>query len=118
MTLLQYFLKDFFLINGLNKKYLLKESFKEFFPKNFLEKSKRGFAVPVGNWLRTIFKNELINYSEESFLNEQAIFNSEYIRNIIKEHLNNKIDHTYKLRILLFSKMVRKHLFKNEKILL
>ena len=47
-------LPDSYLINGWDKKHLLKEAFKEYFPKGFLNKSKKGFGVPVGDWLRSL----------------------------------------------------------------
>jgi asparagine synthase (glutamine-hydrolysing) len=47
--------EDFF-NKGWDKKHILKESFKEYFPKDFLNKSKKGFGVPVGNWLRAGLK--------------------------------------------------------------
>ena len=42
-------LPDDYLLKGWNKKYLLKESFKQYFPNKFLDKSKKGFQVPVGD---------------------------------------------------------------------
>jgi asparagine synthase (glutamine-hydrolysing) len=48
-------LPEDFLIKGWEK-HILKESFKEYFPKDFLNKSKKGFGVPVGNWLRAGLK--------------------------------------------------------------
>ena len=55
-------------LNGWNKKYLLKESFKHVFPKNFLNKSKKGFEVPVGDWLRNFLKEELLSYIDFKLL--------------------------------------------------
>tara|TARA_B100000768_G_C11254881_1_gene365895 strand:+ start:100 stop:264 length:165 start_codon:yes stop_codon:yes gene_type:complete len=39
-------------------KYLLKESFKQYFPVGFLNKFKQGFGVFVGDSLRSILKEE------------------------------------------------------------
>lgn len=90
-------LPDKYLMKGLNKKYLLKESFKEFFPHRFFEKSKQGFGVPVGDWLRTILKEELLSYIELKFLNEQNIFHSDFIRDMVFSHVDNKVDNTFRI---------------------
>jgi asparagine synthase (glutamine-hydrolysing) len=65
--------EDFF-NKGWDKKHILKESFKEYFPKDFLNKSKKGFGVPVGNWLRAGLKKELLSYIDKTFIEKQNIF--------------------------------------------
>ena len=90
-------LPDDFLLNGWNKKHLLKEAFKDYFPKNFLNKSKKGFEIPVGDWLRTILKNELISFCNKDFLKKQNLFNPNYIIPIVTNHLNSKNDNTFRV---------------------
>lgn len=90
-------LPEKYLLNGWNKKYLLKESFKDVFPKKFLDKSKQGFAVPVGDWLKLSFKKELLSFIERDFLITQGLFNVDYITELIMNHLNSSIDNTYKV---------------------
>ena len=90
-------LPDKFLLNGFDKKILLKESFKQYFPKQFLDKSKKGFSVPVGDWLRDIFKDELLSFTESKFLINQGIFKFEYIRLLVDNHLSGKEDNTFKV---------------------
>lgn len=90
-------LPENYLLNGWNKKFLLKESFKEFFPANFLNKSKQGFAVPVGDWLKNSFKSELLSYIDKDFLLEQNIFDIDFITKIVEEHLNSLVDNTYRV---------------------
>ncbi|GAL70759.1 asparagine synthase-related protein [Jejuia pallidilutea] len=46
-------LPEDFLMKGWNKKYILKEAFRDQFPKDFLDKSKSGFGAPVGDWLKS-----------------------------------------------------------------
>tara|TARA_B100001029_G_C14883857_1_gene351489 strand:- start:22 stop:762 length:741 start_codon:yes stop_codon:yes gene_type:complete len=88
-------LDEGFLIKNLNKKYLLKKSFENYFPKNFLDKPKKGFEVPVGDWLRLSLKKELLKYSESSFLERQSIFNIDEIQKIVHQHVLGKIDNTF-----------------------
>ena len=86
-----------YLIKNGSKKYILKESFKDVFPPNFLEKSKKGFGVPVGDWLRTILKDELMFLSNKSFIIEQNLFNYSYINEMVSNHLSGQEDNTFKV---------------------
>lgn len=86
-----------YLIKNNSKKHILKESFKDVFPSKFLEKSKKGFGVPVGDWLRTILKDELMFLCDKSFITEQNLFNYNYVYNIVNRHLTGQEDNTFKV---------------------
>ena len=60
------------------------------------DKSKSGFGAPVGDWLRTSLKSELISYTDRRFLNDQGIFNVDSIIKLIEDHLSGKRDSTFK----------------------
>jgi len=90
-------LPDNYLLNGWNKKYILKEAFKHEFPEHFLDKSKKGFIVPVGDWLRSSLKLELESYLDTSFLEQQNIFNIDYVKNLVKNHITGKEDNSYQV---------------------
>jgi len=90
-------LPESYLMKGWNKKYLLKESFKQYFPKDFLNKSKKGFGVPVGDWLRNDFSAELNSYIAPEFLKVQDIFKASEITLIVKNHLSGKEDNTFRV---------------------
>ena len=90
-------LPENFLMKGWDKKYLLKEAFKNYFPEEFLNKSKKGFGVPVGDWLRGYLRQELLSYIEPDFLRTQGIFQVEKVENLVHDHLNEKIDNTFRV---------------------
>ncbi len=90
-------LPESYLIHNWDKKHLLKESFKHYFPKDFLNKSKQGFGVPVGDWLRGILKEELLTYIDKKFIEEQNIFNHEIISKLVYNHLESKIDNAFRV---------------------
>jgi asparagine synthase (glutamine-hydrolysing) len=90
-------LPEKYLIKGWNKKRILKEAFKKEFPEGFLEKSKKGFVVPIGDWLRSSLKQELETYIDSKFLETQAIFNVEHIKTMVHNHLDGKQDNSYKV---------------------
>ncbi|HNQ27405.1 MAG TPA: asparagine synthase-related protein, partial [Aquaticitalea sp.] len=88
---------EHYLMKGWNKKYLLKEAFKDQFPKDFLEKSKSGFGSPTGDWLRQSLRTELESYIEPKWLEEQGIFNITEITKLVSEHLDGKKDSTFRV---------------------
>ncbi|MBT8257428.1 MAG: asparagine synthase (glutamine-hydrolyzing) [Bacteroidia bacterium] len=90
-------LPENYLLKGWNKKYLLKEAFKDVFPGGFLDKSKRGFGVPVGDWLREGLRSELESYIEPDFLKDQNLFNEEHVIKLVRNHLEGKVDNTFKV---------------------
>ncbi|HIP37699.1 MAG TPA: asparagine synthase (glutamine-hydrolyzing) [Crocinitomix sp.] len=90
-------LPDSFLIHKKSKKHILKEAFKNQFPNQFLDLSKQGFGVPVGDWLRGKLKSELESYTEKEFIDKQDIFNYLFINNLVKNHLAGIEDNTFKI---------------------
>ncbi|MTE25583.1 asparagine synthase (glutamine-hydrolyzing) [Winogradskyella ouciana] len=90
-------LPEGYLMKGWNKKYILKEAFRDQFPDEFLEKGKSGFGSPTGDWLRQSLRKELESYIDPNFLKEQGLFNVEVITNLVKDHLESKKDSTFRV---------------------
>lgn len=90
-------LPDSYLINGWDKKHILKEAFKDYFPKDFLNKSKKGFGVPVGDWLRSELRSELLSYIDKVFIIKQNIFQFDVISKMVEDHLSSKMDNTFRV---------------------
>jgi asparagine synthase (glutamine-hydrolysing) len=108
-------LPEKYLINRTSKKYILKESFKDVFPSNFLEKTKKGFGVPVGDWLRSFLKDELIYFCNKSFIEEQNLFNYFSIEQLVNRHLSGQEDNTFKVwTYFCFQKWYKNHMPTNE----
>ena len=87
-------LPEEYLINKWDKKYILKEAFREQFPEKFFDSPKVGFGVPIGDWLRSSLKDDLLQYIDKVFLERQQIFDVRSITNLVHTHLNGK-DHTF-----------------------
>lgn len=90
-------LPEEYLMNGNNKKFILKKAFEEYFPEQFLEKSKQGFGVPVGDWLKQGMRKEVESYIDPDFLREQNLFNVEATVELVKNHLNSVEDNSFKV---------------------
>lgn len=83
-----------YLIKGWDKKHILKAAFKEEFPEGFLDISKSGFGVPIGDWLRSSLRLELESYMDFKLLKAQKIFQIDPITKLVTDHLNGK-DNTF-----------------------
>lgn len=86
-----------YLLKGWDKKHLLKEAYKSYFPEGFLDKKKKGFGVPVGQWLRSDLKKELLSYCEQAFIEKQALFNYEAISKLVHQHIDGKVDNAFRV---------------------
>jgi asparagine synthase (glutamine-hydrolysing) len=90
-------LPESYLMKGWNKKYILKEAFRDQFPKDFLEKGKSGFGSPTGDWLRQSLRQELESYIEPEMLKKQGIFKVDVITKLVQDHLDSKKDSTFRV---------------------
>ncbi|WP_163515719.1 asparagine synthase (glutamine-hydrolyzing) [Gelidibacter japonicus] len=90
-------LPENYLLKGWNKKYILKEAFADKFAPGFLDKSKQGFGVPVGDWLRGSLKDELESYIEPKLIESQGVFNSNFIIELVKNHISGKEDNSLRV---------------------
>ncbi|GAB4163097.1 MAG: asparagine synthase (glutamine-hydrolyzing) [Winogradskyella sp.] len=90
-------LPESYLMKGWNKKYILKEAFRDQFPQDFLEKGKSGFGSPTGDWLRQSLRKELESYIEPEMLIKQGIFKVDVITKLVQDHLDSKKDSTFRV---------------------
>ncbi|MFD2725959.1 asparagine synthase (glutamine-hydrolyzing) [Hyunsoonleella rubra] len=90
-------LPDDYLLNRWDKKRILKDAFRDQFPEKFLDLGKSGFGVPVGNWLRTVLKDELESFIDRKKLEAQGIFKIDDIIKLVQNHLNGTMDNTFKV---------------------
>lgn len=90
-------LTDNLKINGNNKKYLLKEAFKDILPEETLKFGKSGFGVPVDYWFRNELKEDLKALLRKDMIENQGIFNYDIIRKILDDHINGKENYKFQL---------------------
>ena len=92
-----------------NKKYILKETFKDMLPRHIISTPKHGFGVPVGEWLKKELKNDLLELTERDFIKNQGLFQYEYIKKIIHEYLSGINDFSFQLwTLFVFQKWYKK----------
>lgn len=81
----------------LTSKYLLKKLMTKYLGKDIVYRKKKGFGIPVAEWLSGSLREELEELLSEKRIKEQGIFNYLYVKKILEEHLSKKKNHRQKL---------------------
>lgn len=93
-------LKTSQLLNG-GPKRMLREAFADDLPSWVFKRKKMGFAVPIGEWLRT----DLREMSRESLFATDSFarhhFNMKVVERLVSEHETRRTDHSQRLYALL-----------------
>ena len=90
--------------NGIKKK-ILKDILKEYIPEEVFNQPKRGFAVPIGSWIRNELKEEFITNLSDGFLNQVPNLNVKKFKKMYSDHLEGKHDYaSYIWRVYVLSK--------------
>ncbi len=102
-----------FKLDRRNQKRILKDTFKDLIPEEVLNKTKHGFAVPIGEWFKGPLKGSLAELLSEDFIQEQGIFNFYYIKKLLEEHFTERVNNAYPLwALFVFQRWYLKY-FKN-----
>jgi asparagine synthase (glutamine-hydrolysing) len=84
-------------LRGRTTKYILREAMRDFLPAEILSRSKMGFPVPVGRWLREAHRGIV----EEFVLGDRAaargLFDPSCVRAVAAEHAGGHRDHSERL---------------------
>lgn len=76
-----------FKFDGSKKKKILKDIAYDYIPKEMLDRPKTGFGVPIDKWMRGPLKDELLSYTETSFIDRQGIFDAKKVQNFVNDYL-------------------------------
>jgi asparagine synthase (glutamine-hydrolysing) len=88
-------------VRGRDKKVVLRRALRGWVPDEVLDAPKRGFRLPLGDWLR----GELGDHARSVLLDRQAIergyFREDYVRSLLDRHTAGVQDHSYGIFTLL-----------------
>lgn len=73
-------------LRGLTTKYILRRAMRNRLPKEILSRSKMGFPVPVGTWLRGRFSHLTDEYILSERARNRGIFDIDWVRALIARH--------------------------------
>ena len=69
-------------LKGIDKKYILKKAVRNLLPKDILRQKKRGFNIPISEWL----SSDISNYAEQTLMK-----NNSPIKNFVKKDYIEKL---------------------------
>lgn len=88
-------------LKGNHLKYILREVAARYLPEELITMKKQGFRFPLGIWFRTELKDFLRRLFEQSRFVELGLFEKTYIDDLLDEHISGKVDHNYRIWVLL-----------------
>ncbi|MGI9192862.1 MAG: asparagine synthase (glutamine-hydrolyzing) [Chitinophagaceae bacterium] len=77
-------------ISHTQTKYLLKECLSEFVPKSIIQTKKRGFSVPIEQWMHHQLKNDIIDYLIDRPIYGAKHMQHEALRKQVLDFFNHK----------------------------
>ena len=73
-----------------NLKFPLKKLLESYYPKSVIEENKKGFAVPIDEWLHHQLKDDLENVIFNLPIYGNSYFNESVLKAYVKDYLNKK----------------------------
>lgn len=103
-------------LKGKTGKVILKEAMKDLLPHNILHRPKKGFGIPIAEWLKGRLNGLMHEVLSPERLRSQGLFNGEYVQRLIREHESGAASHHKELWTLLvfqlwFDRFLRTGLF-------
>lgn len=93
-------------LRGLTTKYLLKRLMASRLPRAIVRRKKRGFAVPIGRWLRAD-AGSLLDLLSPARLRAGGIFNPAFVERLVSEHRSGRRDNRKPLWTLVMFELWR-----------
>ena len=90
--------------NGI-KKLILKDIVHDYVPKELMDRPKKGFAIPIGNWLNDELAHLMHQYLEHERITKQQIFNPVAVQNLVSSFRAGRKENTVKIWYLLMFQM-------------
>jgi asparagine synthase (glutamine-hydrolysing) len=88
-------------LHRLTSKYLLKKSMSRVLPAEIINRRKKGFNMPVAQWLTTELRDLVLEMLSEERINRQGFFNYAYVRELLDQHFSYRRDNRKVLWTLL-----------------
>ncbi len=88
-------------LRGFTSKYILRKAFSNLIPEAILKRRKQGFTVPLAPWFRKELRDFVQEILSQNSIAKRGYFNYNYIKHILKEHLEGKRDYSREIWSLL-----------------
>ena len=98
------------------KKRILRDILKEYIPESVFNQPKKGFSVPIGEWIRNELREEFVSNLSDDFLTKVPNLDIHKFKMMFRDHLNRKHDYSsYIWRVYVLSKWYQEFGFYNRR---
>jgi asparagine synthase (glutamine-hydrolysing) len=88
-------------LRGKSGKVILKEAMKDLLPNDILHRAKKGFGIPIAEWLKGRLNPLMHDMLSPERLRSQGLFDADYVARLIREHETGAASHHKELWTLL-----------------
>ena len=88
-------------LKGSQGKHILKKAMENMLPKNILHRPKKGFGIPIAEWLKGSLNSLMHDLLAPEKLKNQGLFDTNFVQKLITEHEKNIASHHKQLWTLL-----------------
>ena len=78
--------------SGLKTKYILKRLMSDKLPREIVFRRKKGFGIPLAEWINGDLKPLVLELLSERAIKEQGLFNYEYVHELLGDHFARRAD--------------------------
>jgi asparagine synthase (glutamine-hydrolysing) len=95
-------------LRGGEGKYVLKKSLEPHLPHDIMYRAKKGFSIPLADWLRGPLRQAVRDAVLGARLLDTGIFNRRYLEQLVSQHESGAADHSVALwSLLMFEAFLR-----------
>ncbi|MDB2329287.1 asparagine synthase (glutamine-hydrolyzing) [Candidatus Arcticimaribacter forsetii] len=92
---------------GSLRKRILRDILSDYIPENVFNQPKKGFSVPLSDWIRGSFKNDFTTYLKKEKLAKIENLDFDKIQKLFQLHLTKDVDYSsYLWRVYVLSKWI------------
>jgi asparagine synthase (glutamine-hydrolysing) len=92
-------------------KYIFKKAMEKYLPHDILYRRKQGFAVPLAAWFRGPLRARVQQALLGPALAETGMFNQDYLRELVEQHLSGRRDYSAPIwTLLMFEAFLKKEM--------
>ncbi len=88
-------------LKGNKGKYILKKAVEPLLPKNILQRPKKGFGIPIADWLKGRLNPLMHDLLAPDRLKNQNLFDEKFVQKLMREHETGAASHHKQLWTLL-----------------
>jgi asparagine synthase (glutamine-hydrolysing) len=82
-------------------KWFFKKAMEGILDRRILYRQKQGFSIPIKNWLKDELRELMLDTLSEEKIKALGFFNYPYVQTLVREHLQNRDNHSHRLWALM-----------------